>query len=108
METPTILPQNESNSEFCLNQPDLAAHQSSKGCRTFKGNPVVGAVMLSNFGDLPQNSRYINKADKLFLEQVNIRWIPLFIDDSDSETEIKMSKINGIYLTGGLEPFYEE
>lgn len=48
---------------------------------------------------------FLLKSYSKWLEQFNIRWIPMFIEESEAETEEKLSHVNGIFLTGGAEPF---
>ncbi len=70
-------------------------------------SPVVGLVMLRGAPKgLPSDSSFVVKAYVKWLEQVNIRWIPLFIEDNETDFNLKMTLIDGIFLTGGAEPLF--
>jgi len=77
--------------------------------REFSGSPVVGVTMLhTSSSTYPNGTVYVFQQDVRWLEQANIRWIPLFMDELEDETRAKLRKLNGVFLTGGGEPIYEE
>lgn len=71
-------------------------------------SPIVGIVLLhSKSPGNAQESMFFLKSYSKWLEQFNIRWIPMFMEESEADTEEKLSQINGIFLTGGAEPFLQ-
>jgi hypothetical protein len=72
-------------------------------------DPVVGVTMLhTSSPPFPPGTFYVFQQDVRWLEQANIRWIPLFMDEPEEATRAKLQKLNGILLTGGGEKIYEE
>lgn len=69
--------------------------------------PILGLVLLHARSDkFPPNTNFVLKAYSKWLEQVNIRWIPMFLDEPESETQRKLALIDGLFLTGGSEPLW--
>jgi gamma-glutamyl-gamma-aminobutyrate hydrolase PuuD len=70
-------------------------------------SPVVGLLLLHSRAakHSESNIQFVQKEYSKWLEQVNIRWIPLYMEESEEQTRLKMSKIDGVFLTGGAEPF---
>lgn len=70
--------------------------------------PIIGLVLLHvKSAQYPSNYNFVVKAYSKWLEQVNIRWIPMYIDEPESETERKLQLVDGLFLTGGSEPFWK-
>jgi len=70
--------------------------------------PVLGVVMLHTESEFPSGSTYALRNTLKWLEQYNIRWIPLYIDDEKSVLFQKLASVNGVFLTGGEEPLFVE
>ena len=82
----------------------LALHQVQA---TLRSSPVVGMVFLHDESKLqPANTFYAMKSYSKWLEQFNIRWIPLSMTDSPPVTERKLQAVDGLFFTGGNEPFF--
>ncbi len=83
--------------------------EASLSSMAWSGNPVVGVTMLhTSAPNYPSGTVYVFQQDVEWFEQVDIRWVPLLMDESEEETRAKLQKLNGVFLTGGNEPIYEE
>ncbi len=71
-------------------------------------DPVMGVVMLHTESGYPSGSTYVLRNTLKWLEQYNIRWIPLYMNDEQSVLLEKLAAVNGIFLTGGEEPLFLE
>jgi len=70
--------------------------------------PVLGVVMLHTESGYPSGSTYVLRNTLKWIEQYNIRWIPLYMNDEQSVLVEKLAGVNGIFLTGGEELLFIE
>ncbi len=75
---------------------------------TQTNDQTMGVVMLHTESGYPSGSTYVLKEVLKWLEQYNIRWIPIYMNEQKEILTKKLSKINGIFLTGGEEPLFIE
>lgn len=70
-----------------------------------ESTPIVGILTLHTSSKLgyPENSTYFYASYAKWLEQSEMRWIPISVYDSSEIIADKLAKVNGVHLTGGNE-----
>ena len=71
-------------------------------------SPVVGVVLLHTYrSKFPRGTMFVLTAVTKWLNQAGVRWVPLYMDQSEKDTNERLAKVDGIFLTGGAEDLYE-
>ena len=69
--------------------------------------PVVGVVLLHTYrSKFPRGTMFVLTALDKWLAQAGVRWIPLFMDAPEKDTNTRLAKVDGLFFTGGAEDLY--
>ena len=63
----------------------------------------MGILTLGD--DLYPNKSYFFGSDPKWMESSGLRWIPLLLQETKEQTEIKLELIDAVLFTGGNENF---
>ena len=65
--------------------------------------PVVGILTIRD--KLDKRKSYFFGSYAKWVESVGIRWVPLFLQETEEQLLVKLRLIDGVLLTGGVEDF---
>ena len=70
-------------------------------------SPVVGIVLLHTYRTkFPRGTMFVLTCLSKWLAQAGIRWIPLYMDAAERDTDARLAKVDGLFFTGGAEDLY--